>query len=236
MSINLHIFDLDGVISNTAVVHERAWINLGNEICRRYGLNPPYIYNREYYLTRIDGKSRLKGLQTILSDLEIKLEGGEIERYMTLKEELFFKELEQFNKTELIFDDALAYLEQLQRTPDVLITLATSSLNGKKILSDIGLSKYFHYVADGKMLLEYGLDGKPSPDIFNLVIREYDKKHMLFTTIYEDSESGVSAALQSDANEIYCIERYKINKSRSHSNYMGDVSKLKKISSLKELM
>ncbi len=203
----LHIFDLDGVITDTAVIHQLAWANTANALCEKYQVSNSPNFGAAYYLENIDGKSRINGLQAILDDLNININETTFKHFMTLKEDFFFNELESIQKSEIIFQDALNYLIYLNSLPNNVITLATSSLNGRKIVSKVGLLEYFDYIADGTTLIEFGLNGKPSPDIFNHVIDHYQLRHTVSTVIYEDSRSGVLAAMQSKAETVYHINR-----------------------------
>lgn len=235
MNQKLHIFDLDGVITNTAIVHQKAWARLAIEICRKHHVKSSLKFDQDYYMRRLDGKSRAFGLQEILSDLTIEVGECVFQDYMALKEVLFFFELQKLNQSEIIFPDAVEFLNHLKSAPDNLLTLATSSLNGRKIVSLIGLAKYFDYIADGETLHKYNLDGKPSPDIFNHVIERFKEFNCICSLIYEDSTAGISAALKCSSAEVFYVRRWKPNGNRSALHH-SDISNLKTISSFKELI
>ena len=235
MTAALHIFDLDGVITDTAVVHQIAWANIANDISEKYHVKETPVIGRAYYLEKIDGKSRVGGLQAILRDLNIDLDETAFNHYMSQKEEFFFNGLKGLNQHEIIFQDAFKYLNHLKSLPDTVITLATSSLNGRKIASAAGLLEYFDYIADGSTLLEFGLNGKPSPDIFNHVINCYVDRETSSKVIYEDSTSGVAAAMRSNASKVYHINRIECPRFEAWEHFKGTY-KLQTINTLEELI
>jgi len=235
LTVELHIFDLDGVITNTAVVHQKAWEKTANDINRNHNINKVLDFGRAYYLDKIDGKSRAGGLQAILLDLGICLDETSFNHYMSLKEKFFFDELKQLNSREIIFQDAFEYLNHLKSLPDIVITLATSSLNGRKIASAVGISDYFNYIADGSTLLEFGFNGKPSPDIFNHVIEQYVDRKTSSIVVYEDSRSGIEAALRSNATDVYHVKRLNRCKLEVSVDF-NCIFKLQTINTLEELI
>ncbi len=235
MTVELHIFDLDGVITDTAVVHQRAWEKTANFINRKHNINKTFDFGRAYYLDKIDGKNRAGGLKAILQDLYICLDETSFNYYMSMKEKFFFEELKQLNNREILFQDAFDYLNYLKSLPNIVITLATSSLNGRKIASTVGISDYFNYIADGSTLLELGFNGKPSPDIFNHVIDQFVDRKTSSIVVYEDSRSGIIAALESNATDVFYIKRLNRCKLEVNEDF-NCIFKLQTINTLEELI
>lgn len=85
----LHIFDLDGVITDTAIIHQLAWVNTANALCEKFQVSNAPNFGKAYYLEKIDGKSRINGLQVILNDLGINLNETTFKHFMSLKEDFF---------------------------------------------------------------------------------------------------------------------------------------------------
>ena len=66
------IFDMDGVLTRTAKVHERAWKQMLDGVLAEHGGQPPF--SREDYLAHVDGKPRLDGLQDFLASRGIEID------------------------------------------------------------------------------------------------------------------------------------------------------------------
>jgi beta-phosphoglucomutase len=173
------IFDLDGVIVDTAKYHYLAWKRLAEE------LNIPFT---------LDDNERLKGVSRMQS-LEILLELGDIEMSEEKKETLTSKKNEWFVEylSGMTPDEIFPGVTQLlsaARKKQLRVALASSSKNAKMALQLLNLQSAFDAVVDGTMIEHT----KPAPDIFLLAASKVSIAPAN-CLVFEDAEAGVEAAL-----------------------------------------
>jgi trehalose 6-phosphate phosphatase len=192
------IFDLDGVITDTARIHARAWKRMFDQLLLQQDAGARLFDLDVDYANYIDGRSRLQGIRDFLASRSILLPLGNPEDVGfdsmhgvgNVKNDVFV----ELVRVEGIacFADALNLLQALtaQKIP---IGLATSSKNSALVLQATQLAHYFSVVVDGNDIERLGLMSKPSPDIFIEACRRMagDMRDMV---IVEDALSGVCAA------------------------------------------
>jgi beta-phosphoglucomutase len=172
------IFDLDGVLVDTAVYHYQAWKRLADEL--GFDFLP-------------SDNERLKGVSRERS-LEILLEVGHISateaerRVMADKKNRWYVEMLQGITQDHLLDGALAYLIKL-RGDGVKIALGSASKNAPLILEKTGITSLFDAIVDGNQVTK----AKPNPEIF-LKAAEMLKLPEKFCVVYEDSQAGIDAA------------------------------------------
>jgi len=196
------IFDMDGVITDTASVHGTAWKQTFDTYLqgRARALGQPF---REFtpadYLAYVDGRPRYKGVQAFLASRGISLEpgsSGDAPGRDTVcglgneKNSLFNRLLEDGVK---LFDSSIALVKNLRRH-GIKVGLATSSRNGAAILSITGTTHLFDTVVDGNVSERLGLKGKPEPDIFTAAA---DNMRVPYgqAVVVEDAAAGVRAGV-----------------------------------------
>ncbi len=196
------IFDLDGVITQTASVHSAAWKQMFDEFLKEYANETgqpfrEFTHNNDY-LPYVDGKPRFDGVASFLRSRNIDLPYGDptddaskktICGLGNRKNELFNRLIDEGNL--VVFDSTVAFIKELLKN-GIKVGVASSSKNCQKILKAAGLFDLFETIVDGLVSARLGLKGKPEPDIFktacdNLGV-DYDK-----SVIVEDAVSGVQA-------------------------------------------
>jgi beta-phosphoglucomutase family hydrolase len=194
------IFDMDGVITDTASVHAAAWKQTFDTYLRsreRLSGQPFTEFTSADYLAYVDGRPRYKGVQAFLVSRGINLEfgsSGDAPGRETIcglgnqKNSLFNRLLEDGVK---IFDSSIALVKDLRRN-GIKVGLATSSKNGEAILSITGTTNLFDTVVDGNVSERLGLKGKPEPDIFTAAS---DNMRVSYgrAVVVEDAATGVRA-------------------------------------------
>jgi len=202
LNFDAAIFDMDGVITRTAVVHSSAWKMMFDEYLhfREREHTEPF---REFthtvdYLSFVDGRPRYKGVDSFLRSRGICIPFGGPGDDATKetvcglgnrKNEFFNRVLEEEGVG--VYDSTISLIRELSRK-DVRVGVATSSKNCSLILEKAGIANLFETYVDGVVSAEMGLKGKPEPDIFiaaceNLGV-EYHR-----AMIVEDAVSGVQA-------------------------------------------
>jgi beta-phosphoglucomutase len=177
--IQAAIFDLDGVIVDTAHYHFIAWQRLAKEL----GVN-----------FTVEDNERLKGVSRMRS-LEIILEIGNVTLPESKKTELadkknaWFVEYIKAIKPEEIFPGVRAMLKKL-RAQNIKVGLASSSKNADTVITLLEIKNDFDTVVDGTMITHT----KPDPEIFLLAAKRLDVAPA-HCVVFEDAEAGVEAAL-----------------------------------------
>jgi beta-phosphoglucomutase family hydrolase len=211
------IFDLDGVITNTASIHSKAWKIAIDDFLKQYASKHDSKYKafdiKEDYCKYVDGKPRYEGVESFLSSRNIHLDFGNAEDkpgYQTYcaignkKNEIFHHLLDSEGAE--IFSSTIEFINELISN-DILIGVASSSKNCEKILDTTGLSKLFLTRIDGINSAEMGLKGKPEPDIFLQAAKNLNV-HPSRTIVVEDAESGVQAAQKGGFGLVIGIARH----------------------------
>lgn len=197
------IFDLDGVVTDSARVHAVAWKALFDEyLLARASLDGyefrPFSIEADY-LSYVDGKPRYRGVRSFLESRGILLEEGlptdppETETVCGLgnrKDRLFTRTLEREGVR--VFEPTVRLIQELASL-GIRRGVATSSRNCALLLEIAGIERLFEARVDGVLSAEMGLKGKPDPDIF-LKCAELLGVVPERTVVVEDAVSGVRAA------------------------------------------
>jgi beta-phosphoglucomutase len=173
------IFDLDGVIVDTAHYHFIAWQRLAKEL----GITFTEVDNE-----RLKGVSRMRSLEIILEIGGIHLSNEEMEKLATKKNSWFVEYINAMKANE-IFPGVKELLKNL-RSNGIKVALASSSKNADTVIRLLDIENLFDAIVDGNMIV----NTKPDPEIFLLAARKLgiDPKDCV---VFEDAEAGVEAAI-----------------------------------------
>ena len=173
------IFDLDGVIVDTAHYHYLAWKRLANEL----GIDLSVEDNE-----KLKGVSRMHSLEIILKMGDISLSQHDKELLANKKNSWFVDYVERMAPEE-IFPGVKDLIHQM-REKGLKVALASSSKNAITVIQLLHIQNEFDAVVDGTMITH----SKPHPEIFLLAAKKLniDPSECL---VFEDAESGVEAAL-----------------------------------------
>ena len=196
------IFDLDGVITQTAVLHFKAWKQIFDEFLHYLSTQEgkkfkPFTLKKDY-LPYVDGIPRYQGIKSFLDSRNIKLPLGDISDppgkkticgLGNKKNEVFRSIISQNGI--YIYQSTIYFIKELKAS-GIKIGVASSSMNCELMLEKAGILDLFETVIGGITSKRIGLKGKPYPDIFlnaahNLGI------HPNECMMVEDSVSGVRA-------------------------------------------
>ncbi len=198
------IFDMDGVITDTASIHSTAWKKMFDEFLsaearRTRKLFVPFTYEKDY-LEYVDGRSRYEGVAVFLESRQIVLPFGKPEDppgrksicgLGNRKQQLFQETLALEGVT--VFDSTVRFIREL-RKKGIKRGVASSSRNCKEVLESAGILDLFTVRVDGVVLAEEGLQGKPAPDIFLRTCKSLRCMREK-TVIVEDAVSGIKAGV-----------------------------------------
>jgi beta-phosphoglucomutase family hydrolase len=196
------LFDLDGVITPTAEIHEHAWGKLFAD----------YQYTEADYLQYIDGKPRYDGVRSFLASRGLTLPDGNpsdapgdttVCAMGNRKNALFNEVLERDGIAP--YPGSAATLELLVNAsiPDAIVS---SSKNAVPVLEAAGLSDRFDVVIDGIVATDQGLAGKPAPDSY-LLGAERLGVDPARTVVVEDATSGVAAGAAGNFAVVIGVDR-----------------------------
>lgn len=196
------IFDLDGVLTDTARIHALAWEALFNEFLRAAAAREDKSFlpfdKQDDYRAYVDGKPRYQGVKSFLASRGYELPFGTPEDDpdaqtvcgLGNKKNSHFQELLQTEKPD-VFPSSVAFVRTLKER-GVRVAVASSSKNTALILAMTGLEELFEARVDGVVSQELGLKGKPDPDIF-IKAAELLGLHPGECLVVEDAVSGVQA-------------------------------------------
>lgn len=172
------IFDLDGVITDTAELHYKAWKNLADEM----GWDFDYEVN-----DKLRGISRMDSIKVILDHNQASLDENILAELATKKNDIYVASLDQMTSEDYL-PGAKELLTHL-RTEGFNVALGSASKNAEKVLQQLNARKYFDVIGDGHSVSK----SKPEPDIF-LYGSEKMKLQPDECIVFEDAESGIDAA------------------------------------------
>jgi HAD superfamily hydrolase (TIGR01509 family) len=189
------LFDLDGVLTPTAVVHRRAWALLFEEYFAQVGAGP---YEESDYFAHIDGKPRYDGVRDELAAHGITLPEGDpsdgpdaptVCGLGNRKNVEFNRVLAEEGVTP--YPGSLEFLDAVDAS-GIRSAVVSSSANAVDVLNAAGIADRFVTVVDGKVAREQQLAGKPSPETYEYGARLLgtDAAH---SVVVEDATSGVAA-------------------------------------------
>ncbi len=196
------LFDLDGVITRTAVVHARAWKDMFDEFLRQRSerTGEPFVPfdPRADYEKYVDGKPRADGTRSFLASRGIELPQGDpdddpgaptVNGLGNRKNQALLERIAADGVQ--VYDGSVRYLHAV-RAAGVRTALVSSSANTVEILRVTGLADLFEARIDGLVARERGLPGKPAPDTFLAGAAELGVGAQE-AVVFEDALAGVEA-------------------------------------------
>ena len=210
------LFDMDGVVTNTAEIHAAAWKQLFDSVLEDPRVQvddpertfDPVVDYRRY----VDGRSREDGVSAYLDARGIVLDAGKpddppgawtIAGLAARKNELFLAELRRRGLR--VYPGTAGLLHRL-REAAVPVGLVTASRNAQQMLDASGLTGSFDTVVDGQTALTHHLAGKPDPALFFEAARRLGAAPAR-TAIIEDSVAGVEAGRRGGFGFVVGIDR-----------------------------
>lgn len=199
------IFDLDGVITDTAEYHYKSWQKLADE--------EDLFFNREIN-EQLRGVSRMDSLEIILDGKELP---DDVKKEWTDRKNAYYQEyLEEITK-ENILDDMEAKLNKLKED-GFKIAVASSSRNARKVLKNLQISDMFDTISDGNSVE----NAKPAPDLFLHTAEKLGLKAEE-CVVLEDAESGVEAALAANMKAVGVGPQERVGKAHLVYSRVSDI-------------
>ena len=203
------LFDLDGVLTPTATVHEQAW----QELFESYLATQPQVpgYRESDYFDHIDGKPRFDGVRDFLASRGIVLPEGptDDDPAHTTVQGLGNRKNRIFNDIVSAgvepFEGSVRFIEAVLAR-GLKVAVVSSSRNAPAVLKAAGLSVRFPVVVDGVVAAAEGLPGKPSPATYDYAARllELPSEECV---VVEDAVSGVQAGEAGSFHSVIGVDR-----------------------------
>jgi beta-phosphoglucomutase len=179
MALKACLFDLDGVIVDTAKYHYIAWKHIADEL----GFEFTAQHNE-----RLKGVSRMQSLDILLEIGGFKLGENTKEKLAAKKNAIYVDYITKINPDEIL-PGAEQFLKEL-RNNRVLIALGSASKNAPIILNRLNITSLFDVIIDGNKVSK----AKPDPEVFLIGARELNVLPQE-CIVFEDAEAGIEAAI-----------------------------------------
>tara|TARA_B100000497_G_C7641784_1_gene385825 strand:+ start:381 stop:1037 length:657 start_codon:yes stop_codon:yes gene_type:complete len=189
------IFDLDGVIVDTAKYHYKAW----NTIAQKLGFEFTWEENEQ-----LKGVSRVDSLEIILQIGNVVISNEERQSYLVLKNDIYLDLIKNMNPSEIL-PGVEDFLRQLQKQ-EIKIALGSASKNARPILERVHLINLFEVIVDGNEVSK----GKPDPEVFEKGAKLLNVEARK-TIVFEDSISGIIAANNGGFRSVGIGEQKNLN-------------------------
>ncbi len=178
MDKKVFIFDLDGVIVDTAKYHYLAWKNLANELSFDFSKNQN---------EQLKGVSRVRSLEILLDIGKINLSEDQKQKLLTKKNKEYLEYVNRMTADEILpgINELLNFLDQ----KNIKYALGSASKNAPLILKKVGLFNRFTAIVDGNDVSK----AKPDPEVFLIAAKKL-KKDPVDCIVIEDALAGIQAA------------------------------------------
>jgi beta-phosphoglucomutase family hydrolase len=201
-AVHACLFDLDGVLTDTASVHTKAWKVMFDTFLEQRAKTTGEQFVPfdavEDYLKYVDGKKREDGVRSFLASREIELPDGDpddsadkdtVYGLGARKNDAFQETLKKDGVK--VFDGSRRYLEKV-KAAGLATAVVSSSANTRQVLEITGLEKFIQQRVDGVTLREEHIAGKPAPDSY-LRAAELLNVEPAAAAVFEDALSGVES-------------------------------------------
>jgi beta-phosphoglucomutase family hydrolase len=186
------LFDLDGVITQTAKLHSAAWKEMFDTFLRERAEEtgePFEEFTPSDYDRYVDGRPRLDGVRAFLAARGIEPEDELVRRLGDIKNDLVLKLIRERGVE--VYDGSIDFVKEAKRE-GLRRAVVSSSANTREVLQSVGIEDLFEAVVDGIVAQREGLPGKPAPDTFIAGARALDAEPAQ-SVVFEDALAGVEA-------------------------------------------
>lgn len=210
------LFDLDGVLTQTARVHNAAWAETFDAFLRRWAADhherfQPYDPGPDYN-RYVDGRPRADGVRTFLASRDIVLPEGDpddlpeantVNGVGNRKNEILLRRIHTDGVQ--VYDGSVAYLRAAARA-GMRRAVVSASANCRDVVASAGLEDLLEVRVDGVVAADRGLRGKPYPDTF-LAAAELLGVKPDQAAVFEDALAGVQAGRAGAFGHVVGVDR-----------------------------
>ncbi|AKZ59852.1 hypothetical protein SAM23877_6807 [Streptomyces ambofaciens ATCC 23877] len=206
------LFDLDGVVTRTAVVHAAAWKETFDAFLRERDGADFRPFTDSDYGEYVDGRPRADGVRTFLASRGVELpEGGPddppdaqtVNGVGNRKNELVLEKI----RTDGVepYEGTLRYIDAV-RAAGLATAIVSSSANTRDVLRSIDAERLFDVRIDGVVARERRLPGKPHPDTFLAAARDLGVEPAR-AAVFEDALAGMDAGRSGHFGYVVGVDR-----------------------------
>lgn len=219
------LFDLDGVLTDTASVHRAAWKQTFDAYLAAHGGEP---FTEDDYNDYVDGKPRADGVRDFLASRGIHPPEGEpddppdadtVNGIGNRKNVLLNERIRTDGVT--VYEGSRRYLAAA-RDAGLARVLVSSSANAKTVLQITGLDEYIEGVVDGHTIADQHLAGKPAPDSFRAGAQLLDVD-ATNAAVFEDALAGVQAGRAGSFGYVVGVNRLDAEHAKGLHEHGADV-------------
>jgi beta-phosphoglucomutase family hydrolase/Cof subfamily protein (haloacid dehalogenase superfamily) len=195
------LFDVDGVLTQTSVLHAAAWKQAFDEVLRARQ-QPPFDAVADY--TRfVDGKPREDGVRSFLAARGIELPAPDVHAIAARKDALFEQLLH--DRPVATYAGSVRYLHAA-REGGLKTAMVSSSKHAREVLRSAGIADQFDAYIDGVVAEQRHLAGKPAPDVY-LAAAEALAVEPGRAVVFEDALAGVEAGRAGHFGYVIGVDR-----------------------------
>jgi len=200
-TIRAGLFDLDGVITQTAKVHAQAWKQVFDEFLRTHN-QPPFDPVQDYDLY-VDGKPREDGVRSLLASRGITVPDEVVHDIAARKDQLFLDLIHAHGVQ--TYEGSVRYLRAAKQA-GLKLAVVSSSRHTTEVLAVTPLQDFFDAQVDGIVAEREQLVGKPAPDTYLKAASILDARPGE-AAVYEDALAGVQAGRAGGFGRVIGIDR-----------------------------
>lgn len=209
------LFDMDGVLTDTAVVHAAAWRQTFDELLRDRASQggPAYEpFSDDDYSSFVDGRTRVDGVRAFLESRHISLPEGSaddgagaatVNGLAARKNDLLLATVHRDGVR--AYEGSLRYLAAAQQA-GLRRAVVSASANAADVLDAAGLARFVEVRIDGAVVAERHLRGKPAPDTFLEAARVLGVRPSE-AAVFEDALAGVAAGAAGHFSAVIGVDR-----------------------------
>jgi beta-phosphoglucomutase family hydrolase len=206
-TITACLFDLDGVLTDTARVHKQAWKQMFDSFLheRFGGSSAPERgpFTDEDYERYVDGRPRLDGVRSFLESRGIEYDEDLVRRLGDRKNEIVLRLIDE--QGVVVYESSVRFVREAQRQ-GLHRAVVSSSANTQQVLEKVGIADLFEVRIDGIVAEQQGLAGKPAPDTFLAAARAL-RVEPVNAAVFEDALAGVEAGRAGHFGLVVGVDR-----------------------------
>lgn len=213
--IDACLFDLDGVLTRTAVVHNAAWKEMFDVFLRAHAdrTGEPFRpFEESDYISHVDGRMRADGVRFFLASRGIELPEGEtgdppaadtVHGLGSRKNELVLERIRRDGVE--VYDESVDFVRAC-RDAGLRRAVVSASRNCREVLESVGIDDLFEVRIDGVVAAERNLPGKPAPDTFLAAAAQLGVEPSA-AAVFEDAVAGVEAGRSGGFGWVVGVDR-----------------------------
>ncbi|MGI8692159.1 MAG: HAD family hydrolase [Geodermatophilaceae bacterium] len=211
-TIRACLFDLDGVLTQTAKVHKAAWRHTFEDFLRGRDPDSFQPFTDADYNEYVDGKPRRDGVRDFLASRGIDLPEGDpedapdantIAGVGNRKNVLLLRQIEEHGVE--VYEGSVRYA-RAAKDAGLLSAVVTASANGEQVIAAAGYADLITVRIDGVVAARDGLKGKPAPDTFLAGAKALGVEASE-AAVFEDALAGVAAGRAGDFGYVVGVDR-----------------------------